>query len=282
MAVLSTQQTCSMTKISRLGGFPAMKTPQWQPHLPLSRSCQTPKVIDPSVIITTAVMLRNSKDKLLSDGPVLSIMVHKQLIRICFVCFVSFWVWGGGRTGFWPRPLSRSCQTPKVINPSVIITAVVLRNSKDKLLSDGPVLSITVHKQLIRICFVFVLWGGGGGGDRLLTEATISFVPDSESHKPKRNNNNAIAKINCSLMALSCQSWFPNSWYVCMFCLFVCLFVFLGGGNRLLTEATCWSTGQGKNHSSEIGVSAAQTRDFPHAVKALCIQSNLRWHRAPW
>ena len=44
-----------------------------------------------------------------------------------------------------------SCPTPKVINPSVnIITVVVLRNSINKLLSDGPVVSIMVHK--LRIC----------------------------------------------------------------------------------------------------------------------------------
>ena len=52
------------------------------PALPQSWSCQTPKVIDPSVMIKTVVVLCNSINKLLVDGPVLSIMVHKQLVRI--------------------------------------------------------------------------------------------------------------------------------------------------------------------------------------------------------
>ena len=59
----------------------------WQnclpPALAPSRLCQTPKFINPSIMITTAVVLCNSINKLLSDGPVLSIMVQDQLVRIC-------------------------------------------------------------------------------------------------------------------------------------------------------------------------------------------------------
>ena len=49
-------------------------------------------------------------------------------------------------------PLSSWCQTPMVINPSVIITAVVLSNSINEPLSDGPALSTRVHKQLVPWC----------------------------------------------------------------------------------------------------------------------------------
>ena len=41
----------------------------------------------------------------------------------------------------------------------MIITAVVFRNNINKPLSDGPIQSIMVHKQLMHICR-----GGGGGG----------------------------------------------------------------------------------------------------------------------
>ena len=67
-----------------------LKLPSWDlsfetiaPALALSRSCQTPKVTNPSKIITTAVVLCNNINKLLSDGHFLSIMVHTQLVRIC-------------------------------------------------------------------------------------------------------------------------------------------------------------------------------------------------------
>ena len=90
--------------------------------------------------------------------------------------------------GFSPPPalpLSRSYQTPRVINPSVMRTAVVsasppprfatillvpdseghkpkrnknnscgVTQQHNKLLSDWPVLSIMVHKQRLRICLV--------------------------------------------------------------------------------------------------------------------------------
>ena len=64
-------------------------------------------------------------------------------------------------------PLSRSCQTPQVINPSVVLTAMVLRNSINKTLSDGHVLSIIVHKQLVHICHhghMELMDRSGGGG----------------------------------------------------------------------------------------------------------------------
>ena len=56
-------------------------------------------------------------------------------------------------------------------------------------------------------------------------------------------------------MALSCQSWPTNSWCVSAW-----------GINMPLTMATCWLTGQGNNHSFEVGVSTAQTKDFRHDV----------------
>ena len=58
-------------------------------------------------------------------------------------------------------PLSRSCQTQEVINPSNDNTAVyimVLHNSVNKPLSDGHILSIVVHKQLVCICQGFTAW----------------------------------------------------------------------------------------------------------------------------
>ena len=46
--------------------------------------CQSPKVINPSVMRTTDVVSCNSYNKRLSiNGPVLLIIVHKQLVRIC-------------------------------------------------------------------------------------------------------------------------------------------------------------------------------------------------------
>ena len=59
------------------------------PALPLSRSCQTPKVINPSVMRTTPVVLRNSLIKLFSNGPV--VMVHKQLDRCVSACRLTVW-----------------------------------------------------------------------------------------------------------------------------------------------------------------------------------------------
>ena len=60
-------------------------------------------------------------------------------------------------------PIYRSCQTPKVINPSMISKAVVLCNSINIPLSDGPILSIMVHKQLVRICLGVNLFCTGTG-----------------------------------------------------------------------------------------------------------------------
>ena len=67
---------------------------------------------------------------------------------------LSSLVWEIHRSFLPPTlPLSRSCQAPKVINPSIMITkAVVLCSGINKPLSDGPVPSITVHKQLVPIC----------------------------------------------------------------------------------------------------------------------------------
>ena len=64
-------------------------------------------------------------------------------------------------------PLSRSCQTPKAINPSVLITTVVvLRNSITKLLSawSGPV------NHGLQTAGAYLSgggggWGAGGGGE---------------------------------------------------------------------------------------------------------------------
>ena len=56
-------------------------------------------------------------------------------------------------------PLSRSCHTPKVINPSVMRTIAICG-----------------------ICPCF---------------ATISLVPYSEGHKPKRNENNSYLSRSC-------------------------------------------------------------------------------------
>ena len=101
-----------ITEISLLGGYrrfihkvgsdtPILSSLIWEswqillpPALPLSHSCQTPKVINLSVM-RTGVVLCNSINKPLSDGHVLSIMVHKQLVRICR---------GGGGMGLSPRP----------------------------------------------------------------------------------------------------------------------------------------------------------------------------------
>ena len=65
-------------------------------------------------------------------------------------------------------PLSRSCQTPKVINPNVMITAVVLRKSVNKPLS------IMVGNSWCESAWP---GGGGGGGSRPLTKgkATCSW-----------------------------------------------------------------------------------------------------------
>ena len=98
------------------------------PSLPLSRSRQTPKVINPSIMITTAVVLGNSMNKPLSDGPVLSIMIHKQLVRICLWLMglssrphVIDWQVRGKKSLFhncsinWPNERFSSCESfPKI------------------------------------------------------------------------------------------------------------------------------------------------------------------------
>ena len=95
-----------------------------------------------------------------------------------------------------PMPLSVSCQTPKVVNPSVMRTTVVVLRS---------------------------------------------------------------SRINCSLMALSCQSWSTYSW---------CVSVGGGGGGLMgLTKATCIQlTGQGANYSFEGVLLTALTRNFRHEL----------------
>ena len=59
---------------------------------------------------------------------------------------LSFWE---NRQNLLPlaMPLSHSYQTPRVISPSVMNTTGVMQHH-NKLLSGGPVLSITVHKQI--------------------------------------------------------------------------------------------------------------------------------------
>ena len=94
-----------------------MRTPKSTapPPIPLSRSCPTPRVINPIVIKTTSVMLSNSmnnSDKLPRhlDGQ----WEHQNLLPPP------------------PIPLSRLCQTPRVINPIVMrTTSVMLRNSRN-------------------------------------------------------------------------------------------------------------------------------------------------------
>ena len=49
-------------------------------------------------------------------------------------------------------PLSRSCQTPRFIYPSHENNSCGVTQQHNKLLSNGPVLSIMVHKQMVLIC----------------------------------------------------------------------------------------------------------------------------------
>ena len=74
------------------------------------------------------------------------------------------------QSGVWQSPLSRLCQTPKVVNPRVMITtAVVLRNSINKPLSDGPdpvlsIMGLLPRPHVIATCN----WSTGQGKITLL------------------------------------------------------------------------------------------------------------------
>ena len=70
--------------------------------------------------------------------------------------------------------LSRSCQTPRVINPKHNENNSCGVTQRHKLLSDGPVMSILVHKQMVQIC------RGGGGVNGPLTKATCNWLTGQE------------------------------------------------------------------------------------------------------
>ena len=135
----------------------------------LSCSCQTPRVINPGVMRTTAWFLPPPRFATISLVP--DSEGHKSRV----VMRTTAWFLppamplsrscqtqrvinpGVMRTKAWflppALPLSRSCQTPKVINPSVMrTTAVELRNS----IINHSLMALSCqswsHKQLLCIC----------------------------------------------------------------------------------------------------------------------------------
>ena len=79
------------------------------------------------------------------------------------------------------------------------------------------------------------------------TPILSSLMPDSTGHKPKHNDKSSNVALrnsitNCSLMALSCQSWSINSWCVSAWGL-------MGLSPR--QHVIDWQT-KGKSHSFEI------------------------------